>query len=383
MTNTLTSLVPDLYEALDVVSRELTGFIPAVTLDAQAERAALNQAIRIPITPAATAEDVTPGQLPPDDGDQSIGNVPFSITKSRMVPFRWTGEEQKGVNTGPGYRNIRRDQIAQAMRTLVNEIEASVAGAALSASRAWGTAGTTPFATDLSDPANVRKILADNGAPMSDMQLVIDTTAGAKVRSLGQLTKANEAGTTELRAQGTLLEIHGFMIRESAGVQPVTTIGSVTGTVTASGAKGSVSVTVTTGASSATAIIAGDIVSFAGDTNKYLAAASLTLGASTSGTLTLVDPGLRTTLSSAAATVVGAATRNLAFSRSAIVLATRAPALPEEGDMAEDSILITDPRTGLTFDVSMYKQYKRVRYEVSAAWGWANIKPRHTALLLG
>lgn len=382
MANTLTSLVPDLYEALDVVSRELSGFIPSVTLDASAARAALNQAVRVPITPAAAAEDVTPGQLPPDDGDQIIGNTPITISKSRTVPFRWSGEEQKGVNSGPGYPNIRRDQIAQAMRTLVNEIEAAVGGLAVSASRAWGTAGTAPFASDLSDPANVRKILADNGAPMSDMQLVIDTTAGAKVRSLAQLTKANEAGTTSLREQGTLLEIHGFTMRESAGVQQIAA-GSVTGTVTASGSKGSASVTITTAAGAATAILAGDVVSFAGDSNKYVAAAALTLGASTSGTLTLVDPGLRTTLSSAAVTVVATATRNLAFSRSAIILATRVPALPEEGDMAADRMLITDPRTGLTFEIAMYLQYRRVRYEVSLAYGFANIKPRHTALLLG
>ncbi|MDU2046515.1 MAG: hypothetical protein E6712_17215, partial [Clostridium sp.] len=159
MANTLTSLVPVLYESLDIVSRELAGFIPSVTLDATAERAALNQAIRIPITPAAPAEDVSPGQLPPDDGDQTVGNTPFTITKSRMVPFRWTGEEQKGINTGPGYANIRRDQITQAMRTLVNEIEVDVGKTAYLASRATGVAGTTPFASTLGDTAQVRKIL--------------------------------------------------------------------------------------------------------------------------------------------------------------------------------------------------------------------------------
>ena len=39
MANTLTNLIPDLYASLDVVSRELTGLIPSVTMDTSANRA--------------------------------------------------------------------------------------------------------------------------------------------------------------------------------------------------------------------------------------------------------------------------------------------------------------------------------------------------------
>lgn len=374
MANTLTSLVPDLYESLDIVSRELAGFIPSVTLDATAERAALNQAIRIPIAPAAPAEDVSPGQLPPDDGDQTVGNTPFTITKSRMVPFRWTGEEQKGINNGPGYANLRRDQITQAMRTLVNEIEVDCGKTAYLASRATGTAGTTPFASGLGDTAQVRKILSDNGAPLSDLQCVIDTTAGANLRSNAQLTKANEAGTTALRAQGTLLELHGFVLRESAGVARHTAGTGASYVTNGALAIGATVIPVQTGSGT---IIAGDVVTIGN--YKYVVTSALS-----GGNVTIGAPGLREAVAGGSTVTLAAAyTANFAFSRSAIVLATRAPALPEEGDMADDRMMIQDPRTGMAFEVSMYKQYRRVRYEIAAAWGVQNIKPAHTAILLG
>ena len=55
MANTLTSLIPDLYAALNVVSRELVGFIPAVARDSTADRVATNQTLRVPISPANAA----------------------------------------------------------------------------------------------------------------------------------------------------------------------------------------------------------------------------------------------------------------------------------------------------------------------------------------
>jgi hypothetical protein len=126
-------------------------------------------------------------------------------------------------------------------------------------------------------------------------------------------------------------------------------------------------------------ILAGNVVSFAGDPRKYVVTTTLSGGAFTIGA-----PGLMQAINTGTAvTVASSFTANMAFARSALVLATRAPALPEEGDMAEDRVMITDPRSGLAFEVAMYKLYRRVRYEVSIAYGAANIKPEHTALMLG
>jgi hypothetical protein len=382
-TNTLTDLIPDLFNSLDIVSRELVGFIPAVSADMTFETAAVGQTVRSPVAPASTATDVTAGATTPDDGEQAIGNTSMTITKSRRVPIRWNGEQSMGINSGPGRSAIMVQQFAQGMRTLTNEIEADLAALHVAASRAYGTAGTTPFATagDYSDASNVLKILKDNGAPSGDNQLVIDTSAGASY--IGKQADANRAGADSILRQGVLLDLAGMSIRESAQVNTFTAgTGASATTDTAGYAIGD---TVITLASAGTGtILAGDVITFAGDANKYTVLSG-DANVAGGGTITLAAPGLRKAIagSATAITLSAASTRNMCFARSAIALATRAPALPVEGDSADDRTIITDPRSGLSFEVSMYRQYRQVQYEIAVAWGVKAVKPEHIALLLG
>ena len=378
MANTLTNLIPDLYAAMNVVSREMVGFIPAVGRNSGAERAAVGENVRIPIAPVGSMFDVTPAMATPEPADNVFTNTAIQITKSKGVSFGWVGEEQRGLNNGPGYQNLQVQQIAQAMRTLCNAVESDVAATYASASRAYGTAGTAPFATNLGDPAQVRKILSDNGAPLSDLQMVIDTTAGASMRTLAQLTKANEANDATLLRQGVLLDVHGFAIRESGQIAPVAAVGTGANYVT-SGALtvGQTVIPLITGSGT---ILAGDVITFNGDTNKYV----VEVGIAAPGSITIAGPGIRKAATSGKAVAITAAfTPNLAFDRQAIQLVTRAPALPGEGDSALDSMMITDDRSGLTFEVRMYGGYRKIRYELALAWGVKVIKPEHTAILLG
>lgn len=383
--NTLTNLIPDVYSSLDVVSRELVGLIPSVTRDPTVERAAVGQTVRSFVAPSAAASDITPGVTPPDDGDQTIGNVSLTITKARRVPIRWNGEQTLGVNNGgPGAQQIKRNQIAQAIRTLTNEMEADLAALYASASRQYGVGGTIPFGTagDYTDASNALRILVDNGAPISDLQMVVNTGAGSNLRGK-QGGKANEAGTDIILRQGVLLDIHGFAIRESAQIKNHTKGTGASATTNNAGyAVGSTLITL---ASAGTGnIIAGDSITFAGDTNKYVVASGDS-DVSNGGTITLAAPGLMQAIPAAATniTVEASGPRSMAFARSAIVLATRAPALPEEGDSAIDRVLITDPVSGITFELAMYAQYRQMQYELSAAWGVKAVKTEHIALLAG
>jgi hypothetical protein len=385
MSNTLTNLIPTIYNALDVVSRELVGFIPAVSADMTYDRAAVGQTVRSPVAPAASASDVTPGVTPPDDGDQTIGSVSMTITKARRVPIRWNGEEKLGLdNNGASYNVILRDQFAQAMRALVNEAEADLAALHVYASRAYGTAGTAPFASGVGDSAQMRKILADNGAPMGDLQMVFNTSAGANMRSNTQLTKANEAGDTTLLRRGVLLNVNGFAMRESAQVKTATAGTNASGTTDTAGyAVGATSIGLASAGTGT--IVAGDVITISGDTNNKYVVVSGDTDVSNGGTITIAAPGLRQAIPASAKTIttIGTSARNLAFARSAIALATRVPAIPPQGDLARDRTIITDPESGLSFEVAIYPQYRQIQYEVSLAWGVAAVKPEHIGILLG
>ena len=122
-TLTLTSLIPTIYEAMDMVSRERVGLISAVSQDFSAEQAAVGQVIMSPVVGAMASENLTAAAYAADTPNQTIGNVQMTISKAKSVPFGITGEETKGLQSAGTLGNINRDRIAQAFRTLSNEIE--------------------------------------------------------------------------------------------------------------------------------------------------------------------------------------------------------------------------------------------------------------------
>lgn len=383
---TLTGLIPTIYAAMDVVSREVTGFTRAVSQDSAATRAAIGETIMSPVVGTMTAENLTASNVPADTPAQTIGNVSMTISKARSVPFGITGEETRGLQNAGTLANINRDRLAQALRTLSNEVEADLAALHIYASRAHGTATGTPFATanDLSDVAAMRRILTDNGAPQSDLHAVLSNTNVERLRGKqSSLFKVNEAGSDELLRTGNMGIVQGMALHESA--QIATSVAGTAASATTNAAGYAVGATTITLAAAGTGtIVAGDIITFAGDTNQYLVVTG-DADVSNGGTIEIAEPGIRVAMSAAtkAITVVAATKRSMFFHRSAIQLLTRAPAMPEGGDMADDVLMVTDPVTGIAYEFVVYRGKRQIRYEVNLAWGVKMIAPRHAGLLIG
>ncbi|MGJ5032348.1 hypothetical protein ACQR1I_36305 [Bradyrhizobium sp. HKCCYLS2038] len=375
MANTLTTLAPTLFSAAKEIAAEPFGVVGAVNTSFDDKGVAKGDKVSVDVAPTRAASDFTPNNVASTGTDSTGSKIDVTITKSRKVDWHLTGEQIKSLQNATINQDWVSQLVKQGMRTLRNECEVDAAIAVKQgASRGFGTAGTTPFASDLTALTNARKILVDNGAPKAALQMVFDTNAGLNLRNLGVLQNAYQAGSDQERRTGEFLPQMGFRLSESAGIA-VHTKGTGSGYLinNASGyAVGSTSIQVDTGTGT---ILPGDIVTIGSDTNKYVAAGL------SGTTLTLNAPGLRVAaVDNATVTVGNNYTANLAFERNAVVGVLRPPIMPPNPTI--EQMLISDDQ-GMTYLMLQIAQYGQISWELHLAWGFQAINGEFSAVVLG
>jgi hypothetical protein len=279
----LTGLTEILYVARDQVAAEPTGFSQGVIVNGGSEGVSTGGTVTSIRTTEPTLEtSYTPAMTVPDAADitTSVESLTLNLYAGSSIPLK--GEQFAQLANTVGAEMALQQLYAQAIRKIRNTIEAAVAAAAYKgASRATGTAGTTPFASNFNTINELRQILEDNGCPVDDgmLSLAISTGAGTNLRNLGQLTKANEAATDATLRRGELLNVSGFSIRTSAGVQSHTKGAGASyvinnGNITV----GSTTISVDGGTVNTTGFKAGDIITVADEptSGKYVVKTGLT-----------------------------------------------------------------------------------------------------------
>jgi len=369
----ISALTNDIYVSADVVGRELNGFIPSVTMNASSAQASKGDTIKAAFTRAASAADIVERMdMQEADNSVTVDSKSLTLSKARRVQIPLGGEDTRQLQNTGQYASVYGDLITQAMRTLANEIEVEIATALKQgAAFASGTAGTTPFAVGSATESGVeelleaRRILVDDGMPTDDVSAVLNTTAGANIRSNLKLLDQGFSNTGALREQGILIPIAGIDLRESGNITTHTkgTLGSSPLT-DVTDAVGATSIAVNGGTGT---ILVGDAVQFGGSGNVHI------VGTGTSdasgGTITL-NAGLKSEVANDTAVAIAANyLPSFVFHRAACELAMRAPAMPLGGDMASESITVQDPHSGLVFQVSTYRGYHKSLIEVAAVFG--------------
>ncbi len=390
MANDFSNILPILQDRANVVGRELTGFINASYRNMSAERAGKDQSVKYPIVPALSSASVTPAATAPAGTDITPTSATISMTNLKKVSWNWTGEEARALNAGDigPYADVVAQTVEQAMRTLVNEIESSLwLEAYKNSSRAYGTAATSPFntANDMSDLANIRRILNDNGAPMADRHLVLGAAGYANLLSKQTFAfKANEMGGRETQSSGFIPNLYGFNVHES---YPITThtAGTNNGSATTTNAGFAAGVKTLALASAGTGtILAGDVITIASENAafKYV----VTEGdsdVSDGGSIDIGAPGLRVAIGASARAITTTATYtpNIALQRNGLHLVMRAP--DDGNDGAADVTNIQDANSGLVFQLARYGQYMQSSWELRVLYGVKAANPHLIATLIG
>ena len=389
-------LVNDIFVAADVVGRELNGFIPSVTMNAESTRASKGDNITAAFTRAATAADITENmQVPEANATVTVDSKTLTLTKARQVQIPLGGEDTRQLQNTGQYATVYGDLITQAMRTLANEMEVEIATALKqNASYATGVQGVTPFVVGANESGveellKARRVLVDSGMPTDDVSAVLNTTASANIRSNLKLLDAGFAGTTDLRSQGILLPIAGINLRESGNITAHTPgTAASDGLIDGIDAIGATSIVIDDLDNGAT-IVAGDVLET--DTQDVDGIYSIVGTGATAGsggadsnsvTVTLND-GLKLATAENEAVRLLTYTPNFVFHRAAVELAMRAPAMPVVGDAATDAITVQDPHSGLVFEVRTYAGYHKAMIEVAAVFGVKVWKGEFAHIILG
>jgi hypothetical protein len=389
-TQTLTGFTELIYEARDIVLREPIGFASSVLVNSGSEGVSLNGTVKSFVAGQPTLNtDHTPAMTVPAGDDMTSTVEEMTIGQVARINIPLKGETVRQLDNTVGRQNFINNTLAQGIRQIVNAIEAHVGTVAKNgASRALGTAGTTPFAGSPGSHAlipQVNQILTDNGAPNDGQRtLVLSTTAATNLKVLSNIYKVNENGSAETLRNGVLLDIDGVSIKQSKGVAAHTKGAGASyvinnGNITV----GSTTISVDGGTVNTTGFQPGDIVTIADEptAGKYVVKTGLT---STAGNIVIANPGLTGAIVDGKAVTIGASyTGNALFHRSAIELVVRPPAMPDGGDLAEDRMTVFDPNSGLVFEVALYKGYGMNLMEIVCYYQAKVWKPELVATLLG
>ena len=376
MANTLTNLMPYAFEALDIVSDEMVGFTKVASRNGELDSAAMNEEIKIPITAEATPTDIAPSMTVPIGEDRAPGQKILKITKSRAVGFHYDGEETKQVDRTGMYPSIQGQNIAQAMRTLMKEIEVDLGQTFFgNAGRCLGTKGTMPFAKTHGEISDMVEILNKAGAPQGDRVLVLGSSECNRLRQISNLLLVDQSGSTDVLRRGILGNIHNFNLYESALDIKNSAAAAASYVIDGNQSAGDTTITVKTGTAK---IAKGSVIKIQDYPDQHMVLEDQT-GA---GDVVIALPGLTEDVGNGkTVTVINGVTITAGFNRSALYLGMRPPARPKEGDMAADVVTVNHPGSGLVFEMAYYKGYHMTHYEVGAAWGVGQIKPEHATVL--
>lgn len=378
MANNLAAVIPQILAQGLIALRGATVMPRLVNTDYANEARQKGDTIDVPIPSAIAVQDVAPSNTAPATGDTTPTKVQIPLDRWKEAPFQLSDKDM-----AESIRGIIPMQVSEAVKALGNQVNKDLFSLYKGVYGYAGTAGTTPFASDVSAATSTRKVLNKQLAPLDPRRMVLDPDAEANALGLRAFQDTSWRGDEAGIIQGQIGRKLGFdFFMDQAA--PSHTAGTLSGvTVSGAHAVGVKSITVATAATTGSvALKQGDVITIAGDSQTYAVAADATVGAGTTGTVTIVNGLAVATTGGEAVSVKASHAVNLGFHRDAFALAVRP--LEAEGNGLGNLIQsAVDPVSGLALRLEVSREHKRTRWSFDILYGVKLVRPELAARLAG
>lgn len=392
MANSLANIMPKILARGLLALRERAVMPRLVNGDYSAQAAEKGDTIDVPIPTAVSVIDVAPSNTPPAGVDTTPSKVQVTLNNwKQSQPFFLSDKDMVEVDANAHFVPM---QVSEAVKALANEVNTSIHNTYKGVYGYVGTAGTTPFGTNVGvlSATDVRKVLNKQLCPRNDRRGVLDFDAEAMMLSLAQFSDAEKVGSADVKIEGEIGRKFGIdWYADDAVVTH--TAGTITGaltikTWTANGAVGATSVIATTAASTgACDLKEGDIIVFSNQTtNTYVVSADAAEASAETDVTITFQPPLKAALVQGTTTIAVKASHkvNLAFHRDAIAFATRPLVSSTQGyELGSRILSMQDPQTGLVLRLEVSRQHKRTAWEFDILWGVKLVRAALAARIAG
>lgn len=315
------------------------------------------------------------GDLTGEYQDITQGSVDVTLDKIASVDMKITSEQMTLE-----IADFTKEITEPAMQAITQQIDANILSLYKDIPYYYGASGSTP--DELADVSQVRKVLQENKAPMSDRRLVVDSEAEAKFGVLDAFISKDYVDSGVALQDAILGKKLNFAIYADQNV-PTHTAGTFTAIATplTDGAIASGATTLTLdGGSGTETLLVGDLIKIGAETFTVTADK-----AASGGDISVtVYPAVNAAIDDGTAVVfpdksAGAHVANLAFHKNAFAFVSR-PLMPAAG---QDSY--TTNYNGIPIRVTMGYDFDTKSNIVSydCLYGVKTLYPELAARLLG
>tara|TARA_R110000824_G_scaffold14098_1_gene60440 strand:+ start:329 stop:1468 length:1140 start_codon:yes stop_codon:yes gene_type:complete len=330
--------------------------------------------VNVAVPSAITTRSVTADVVPPAVTAVTPTSVSISLDQWKEAPFAMSDQAISQVQRG-----IIPMQMSEAVKSLANTVDDYLWSLIDSASGVYGytaTAGTTPFASNVSQYLDARAIANNQLMPMDNRFVILDADAEANALQLSAFLDASAAGTKETIVEGEIGYKLGARWLMSQNVATHTETNSPTGWLVndASVSVGDTTITVDTGSG---APVEGDIFSVAGSTQTYQ------VSSATSTVITMTPSVKFAYANNAALTFKGSYVENLLLHRDLIGFAMAPLMETEQFSGGSMSATAVDEDSGLALRLEITRQYKQYQWSYDVLYGGAVIRPELGVIIAG